>query len=503
MQCASYIKSAIDRCLNTSKEGSVFCEVHSPKFYKLYTAYKRVDIITEIRDNMPIKYYLKKLVRCEKAMKLRIEYREKAIAISARDIGHSMRIDILQECADKCVENLERLFLSSQKKEIVSEQCSNDINIDNDNDNPIKNNNTLYIQQSKKACKSYSCLRKRNEDWKALTSNAIKNDDLMLNNATNKMIEMFLSYPTTSGFSKESLMDLGILLLYFRGFFNKKIMYDEINLPDLSKVTPSLYQTMIINGIMCCGINTIEKYKLYYDSDEIRFDIPYKEAAILDQDKMNDILNLVNKLQISNGSYMGSLTNLVYTLHWQGSWLISKDITCFIVFDGTGIAIKDSPYNYLFNSKDLDINPHQISNETIYDLMLEPHIIKIYPNIGLARLDYMFQYELKRIKVMMNFPKLNRMDLIKKDIRNFLQHIENATPIDVDRNLIPPIFTIEELNNLGINRYNYDVIVKDTKNAAKKLIKYAKKANNIDDESLKDMYNLIANFGKEALKYLK
>ena len=216
---------------------------------------------------------------------------------------------------------------------------------------------------------------------------------------------------------------------------------------------------------------------------------------------MNNILNLVQKLQISKGSYLGSLTNLAYSLHRQGSWLISKDITCFISFDVTGLNIKDSPYNCLFNDADLNINPSQILDKTINNIILKQAMN--YPDITLTRLDFTYQFELRRIKNMINFPKLNRLQLIKKDSSKFLEPIQHQTYISVERNIIPPIFTIDELNKLGVLRYDADTMIKDTKNAAEKLIKWEKKANGEDDESVKEMYNILAKFGKEAMKSIE
>src|SRR3989304_10336415 len=154
MQCASYVDNTENRCLNDTKGGSVFCEVHSSQFLKLYLDYKRIDIVKEIQDDMPINYYLKKLVCCEKAMKLRIEYREKAIAISARDIGHSMRIDILQERADKCVKNLEKLFSQNEivpKNELNEKILTTEPQTDNVNESQNNNINTIR-ESARKIC---------------------------------------------------------------------------------------------------------------------------------------------------------------------------------------------------------------------------------------------------------------------------------------------------------------------------------------------------------------
>lgn len=109
--CVSYETSPENRCQEITKADSVFCEKHSKMFVSLYLAYKKKEIkpIKNIKE-ASILSLLKQISKYQKAIDLRIQFRERAVSYDSRDHGHLLRLEVLQQEIEKIISELEIRF---------------------------------------------------------------------------------------------------------------------------------------------------------------------------------------------------------------------------------------------------------------------------------------------------------------------------------------------------------------------------------------------------------
>jgi len=165
--CVSFVYNPTNRCTQKAKVNSVFCEQHSSEHLSNYLKYKKLEEhLKEIQKNQSVAYYLRNYSSYNKAYQERFQFREKAIAYEARDIGHQIRLDYLWDQINICVTNLERIFNKKtsvvNNKEIERKEISNKetkINVTKQNREESRRIFNTYVK-TKKQIENYDQLIK-------------------------------------------------------------------------------------------------------------------------------------------------------------------------------------------------------------------------------------------------------------------------------------------------------------------------------------------------------
>lgn len=213
-KCASFVENPAVRCPNPPKLDSVFCDFHSRQHLAKYLKYKKLEAnLNPIRDNQTKEYYLKAYSRFSQAHQVRFIFREKAIAYSARDIGHQIRIDWLWDQVTLCVQHLGRLFALTGTQTVGKAS-------------PVKPIVTQKERiESRKAFKTYTATKKKIEDYEALIEQALESDDRVVQLQLQEYQDNLDKLLGSSSRDIRWTVDLGKLMSIYSGMVDPKQDY--------------------------------------------------------------------------------------------------------------------------------------------------------------------------------------------------------------------------------------------------------------------------------------
>lgn len=213
--CVSFVGTAATRCPNESKTGGVFCETHSKQYLAKYLLYKKLESnLSEVQDNRSIEYYLRQYSRFSQAHKVRFNFRAQAIAYTARDIGHQMRLDWLLEQADRCVQNLHRIFTQNSEKTTQAEKPPSKVTV-----------TQAERVAARKVFKAYTATKKKVEDYDALIKDAKQSDIQNVEGIISGFHEDIRNLWGSDGLTTMQLIEIGKCMANFIIGFDFKADY--------------------------------------------------------------------------------------------------------------------------------------------------------------------------------------------------------------------------------------------------------------------------------------
>jgi len=507
MQCASFDETPSKRCPFKAGENTVFCKLkHAPLFRDLYNEYKSVESkIKEIQQNMPAEYYLKKLTICNNAIDLRIKFREKAIATSAKDVGHSIRIDILRKYAGQCIRELKKIFSSPSSESSVSfshptsfspllDLQSDEIFFEEDisfeeefpfltsiSDKSIKEDkfvssidpnlkksiDDIQIEESNKKSQIRNLIRKeykkyikiiKDDNWEKDISSAIESNEIILQKTISEMLEIFFSYPFSKDFTLELLINLGSLYYSLDKILMGNNIIDYMYPLHYEKLTLLQKHNLVMSGLQCCGV-------YYLISKGVKIDLlVFPNSNINNKKDMKKMLFLARECQGNKSDKFIFLTNTNYTLRYYGTWIISDTFKLFLEIQHIGLIFRDSPYNLIFEPKYLKTNFGDIFNQNWNSALINEINKYDYLEHNTIIQEYIFQYEIERLKLLLKFPSEIRLPKLTEDIKN-LRFAEKSFPVTIQTCDINSRFTTKEW--MDLSRYPNIRIIHDNPSKCK------------------------------------
>lgn len=200
--CASYCETPAVRCPKPHKHESVFCDIHSVQHLAKYVKYKKLEAnLHEVRDGQSADYYLKLYAKISHAYKVRFDFRESAIAHSARDIGHQIRLDWLWAQSTLCVQHLETIFQANP--------------IQGGNLPPKQSVSQAERVQARKVFKTYTATKKRVEDYESLIKKAVESDIQNVESDLQQYVDNIRKRFGENAPTVDQLVRLGIFLVTY------------------------------------------------------------------------------------------------------------------------------------------------------------------------------------------------------------------------------------------------------------------------------------------------
>ena len=196
------------RCTKKLNKKTSLCDKHWQVCGRFYDKYKTIDRESEkyynnIRKGNPSVYELMKAhEKLYQSYKLRSEFREKFVHISAYDNGHDMRIKNIWNLIEECT--------------IKLKNCFNDaMNIDVEEDNSTKENNIENVKKYdiSSNIKKIKKIRKREKDWSEFIP-LVLSEKLRIKNEVKSDIEKIKKLYKEK-FNLDSLVARDIMLAHF------------------------------------------------------------------------------------------------------------------------------------------------------------------------------------------------------------------------------------------------------------------------------------------------
>jgi len=418
-KCASYEEIPNIRCSENAISSSVFCAKHSEKFLGKYLKYKKIDNDDTLFPNMPSKYYLKKLVRFQTIIQKRTEFREEAISFSARDIGHSIRINILCNLADQCVEYLKEIFAKPMKAQ--------------DTKLPSEKKDEIKQRKFQKIFKIYKATKKLQEDWGNHISHFVRQDNANMIYDTEVFYRKILEIPGTEGFTLDLMMRLGNF---------HSILCDVLDTPNLiiyynlEKCYHAPHQLFNLLRAFGCSFTNSDKGLL--------LDLPVFPPV----ETVLGFLKLAKILEKTSSSVF--LSTSYYSRCKNGTWFITPLCKFFVSIgydDGniknSQMVIQEFPTEIRFQK--LNINLNGILNDEYSEPITE--LIERFPLIDPNRIiqEYCVQSIVTKIQLVLKFP-LDRLFSILDEQNELLIKLLGKCTIEIAKDELARKYKFKNIN---------------------------------------------------------
>lgn len=423
--CAAFINNPENRCVNLSIENSVFCEDHSSLFLSKYLNYKKMDNKNNIVDNMSIAYYLKKFSHFQKIIQKRLNFREEAIAYSARDVGHQIRIDILNSLAEKCVSHLEHLFTQQETKieqiisETVPEFMPESISETVPESIPkfVSTVKSTQKIQFKTKLHEYNLLIKRNQNWEQQVQSFTNQDDIIIRNDINNILAYLKKIPKISSVPERCIIKMGLFYSFFWHITDPK------NLNETGKAGKIFFENenggynipdRDIRSALVCFLKALGRYLKKDKHGNVYF-----TDSIITNELIDSIYDFMCSLEHERMLLLVS-TDFHLVLS-SGCWVITSNNNFFIsliydkIIKNNYISIQKQPSVIIFKKDQLNVNLDQILVGNF-----NSHIInkcKEHPNIdhSMIVLEYFMQSIVQKMRVIIKLPDQIVMDYVQKN----------------------------------------------------------------------------------------
>ena len=221
--CVSFWNTPAIQCPNRALPNSVFCRPHADKFYKAYREYKNLEKeLLPITEGKGPNFYLKEYVKYSKAHSKRFEFREKAIAYSAKDIGHQIRLGWLWDQIQLCVNYLTLIFDKIPKNPTgetrkIPKNSKTSSEETEQIKSPVASDQIDQIGEKKKTeynriFKKYVATQKKVEDYEKAIQEALKSDQEAVQQKIQKYCNLLEKYLGSKFFDEDRLIILGRIM---------------------------------------------------------------------------------------------------------------------------------------------------------------------------------------------------------------------------------------------------------------------------------------------------
>lgn len=321
--CVSFFENPDIRCPNPHQKNSVFCEIHSRQHLRDYLRYKKLEEdLVPVQPGQSVKYYLHNYAKFSRAHDLRLNFREEAIAHSARDIGHQIRLDWLWLQLTLCVRYLEKLFATQSESPVQSLTPKEE---------------TRERTEFKRIFNVYTKTKKRVDDYEEAIKEAIKANAEALHRQLQEYLDNISKLVGPTNLTIHWLINLG------------QLIHGYSTIVDIKRN----YKTQMQSGVIIFQEIDDKSSLIYAELGYLAFIGPFQNKM---PDKFENSVLATPEGQLEYKQYIDNLhflTNLVNKID-KGSvvvYLSSKILRTIHVIDMCYIIIKGQSFLLSFDQK--------------------------------------------------------------------------------------------------------------------------------------------------------